>query len=81
MGRPAAARALSRPARIPESQGEAREPIDRLRHDDRCNRIDGVIRERYVVFSRLSPSDLLALALGRTVEIDLSMSGLPFPNN
>ena len=34
-----------------------------------------------VVFTLSSPSDLSALTVGQTFEIDLSLSGLPFPNN
>ncbi len=34
-----------------------------------------------VVFTLSSPSDLSALTVGQVVEIDLSLSGLPFPNN
>jgi hypothetical protein len=33
------------------------------------------------VFTLSSPSDLSALKVGQTFEIDLSLSGLPFPNN
>jgi hypothetical protein len=33
------------------------------------------------VFALSSPSDLSALTVGQVVEIDLSLSGLPFPNN
>jgi hypothetical protein len=33
------------------------------------------------VFTLSSPSDLSALTVGQEVEIDLSLSGLPFPNN
>jgi len=33
------------------------------------------------VFTLSSPTDLSALTVGQDVEIDLSLSGLPFPNN
>ena len=33
------------------------------------------------VFTLSSPADLSALTVGQDVEIDLSLSGLPFPNN
>ena len=34
-----------------------------------------------VVFTLSSPSDLSALTVGQVFEIDLSLAGLPFPNN